>query len=438
MGRKRNSDSPIVIQRADHNISRKNISRSAVRVMQELGKAGYEAYLVGGGVRDLLLGGRPKDFDVATNATPEQVRKVFRNARIIGRRFKIVHVRFGREVIEVTTFRGHHEDASKPHQAHQSDQGMLLRDNVFGDIKSDALRRDFTINALYYTVENFSVLDYTNGVRDIEDRKIRIIGDANKRYQEDPVRMLRAIRFAAKLQFDIERSTEAPITANANLIEQVPSARLFDEVLKLFMNGHAERSLQKLIEYQLLDQLFPATAEQIKDNQEAKALLFQAMRNTDSRIQQNLRVTPAYLFAALLWPEYQAQQARLEAEGTSRFQAFQMAYQATLSQQIQKTSIPKRFSMGMKDIWELQLRLPNRAGQRAYRLLENPRFRAGYDFLLMREQAGENLDNLGEWWTRFQHADEPEQAEMISELGAQPRKRKKRPKKRKTADNAQH
>lgn len=438
VNRKRGPIEPRVIERADHNISRRNISRPAIRVMQELNKAGYQSYLVGGGVRDLLLGGHPKDFDVATDATPEQVKKVFRNARIIGRRFKIVHVRFGREIIEVTTFRGHHEDSNKANQSQQSDSGMLLRDNVYGDIESDALRRDFTINALYYTVEDFSVLDYTKGVKDIEKGQIRMIGDPLVRYQEDPVRLLRATRFAAKLNFDIEKKTATPIKPNAKLLDNIPAARLFDETLKLFMSGHAERSLELLIEYDLFQRLFPATAEHLTHNAEAKTLLIQAMKNTDQRIQNDLRVTPAYLFAALLWPDYQAHQAKFQSEGHAPFQAFQMASQAAITRQIQRTSIPKRFTQGMKDIWELQLRLPNRGGQRAFRLLENPRLRAGYDFLLMREQAGEDLQGLGQWWTQFLDSDDEQRGELAANVSnSGPKKRRRRPKKRKAPTSAE-
>ncbi|BFM18299.1 polynucleotide adenylyltransferase PcnB [Maricurvus nonylphenolicus] len=420
-----------IIPRDRHNISRKLISRSALKVMKRLEEANHEAYLVGGGVRDLLLGGRPKDFDVATSATPEQVKHLFRGARIIGRRFRIVHVRFGREIIEVTTFRGQHDDNSNRKHAARSDQGMLLRDNVYGDVRSDALRRDFTVNALYYTASDFSVHDYTRGMEDIVHRKVRMIGEPKARYQEDPVRMLRAVRFAAKLDFDIEPATAKPIRPMADLLRNIPAARLFDETLKLFMAGYAARTLELLHEYDLLGHLIPAAAAALdSDDQIGKQLIIQAMHNTDHRIHSNKRVTPAFIFAALLWPVMTREQARLQAKGEHPIKAHQTAAQNIISAQLSHTAIPKRFLQTTREIWDLQGRLPRRQGKKAERVFEHPRFRAAYDFVLLREQAGENLGGLGDWWTRYQEVSFEEREAMVNQLqeprGKKPRRRRRR------------
>ncbi|GAB3105184.1 polynucleotide adenylyltransferase PcnB [Aestuariicella hydrocarbonica] len=419
-----------ITPREKHSISRRNISRSALKVMQRLGEGGYEAYLVGGGVRDLLLGDHPKDFDVATNATPEQVKHLFRNSRIIGRRFKIVHVRFGREIIEVTTFRDNHNDNASAQHSAKSEDGMLLRDNVYGDIRSDAIRRDFTVNALYYTLDHFSIHDFTGGMQDIARRKIRVIGNPATRYQEDPVRMLRAVRFAGKLDFDIDKASAAPIRKLGALLRNIPEARLFEEVLKLFMGGYGRAVLPHLQEYDLLQYILPLTDEVLKDAvPHAQNLIEQALCNTDKRIKNNQRVTPAYIYAAMLWPSVCEEQKALEAEGMKPVQAHQQAAQNVISRQLQTTSIPKRFTLGMREIWDLQHRLPRRQGSRAARLYEHPRFRAAYDFVLMREEAGEDLQGLGTWWTRYQDADENEREIMVAKLQSgkkQPRKRRPR------------
>lgn len=425
-----------IIPREKHNISRRHVSRSALKVMQRLGDGGFEAYLVGGGVRDLLLGDRPKDFDIATNATPEQVKHLFRNSRIIGRRFKIVHVRFGREIIEVTTFRDNHDNASNKHSA-RSDEGMLLRDNVYGDIRTDAARRDFTVNALYYTLDHFSIHDFTGGVQDIARRKIRIIGKAETRYQEDPVRMLRAVRFAGKLDFDIEKNTAAPIHKLGSLLRNIPPARLFEEVLKLFMGGYGSAVLPKLREYDLLQYVLPATDSALKGNLPyAEALIEQALINTDKRIKNNQRVTPAYIYAAMLWPSVCAEQEKLQKDGMPPVQAHQQAAQNVVSLQLQTTSIPKRFTQSMREIWDLQHRLSRRQGKRAERLYEHPRFRAAYDFVLMREEAGEDLQGLGQWWTQYQDVSPEEREAMVAKLGqAKGGNRRRRRPRRKPASN---
>ncbi|MBB3059607.1 polynucleotide adenylyltransferase PcnB [Microbulbifer rhizosphaerae] len=403
-----------VIPRSDHNLSRRNISRAALTVMKRLQEAGFRAYIVGGGVRDLLLGGHPKDFDVATDATPEEAKELFRGSRIVGRRFRILHARIGREVIEVTTFRGHHSEG-EAHEAQQSEHGMLLRDNVYGDLESDAIRRDFTINALYYTTDGFEIHDYTGGMRDIEQRLIRIIGDPVTRYKEDPVRMLRAVRFAAKLDFTIERATAAPLGELAPLLHNIAPARLFDEVLKLLMSGYGESTFELLHEYRLWQHLFPDNAAQLEDPA-ALALTRKALRNTDARIRDDKRVTPAFLYAALLWPAVQAEQRQLAEKGIPPVPALAQAAQEVIGNQLAHTAIPKRFSIPMREIWDMQLRLPRRTGNRAQHLSEHPRFRAAYDFLLLREESGEIQQGLGQWWTEFQEADEEQRQTMVSKL----------------------
>ncbi|MBE0484746.1 polynucleotide adenylyltransferase PcnB [Marinobacter sp.] len=418
------------IPRDQHTVSRSMISEQARKVLHRLNKSGYEAYLVGGGVRDILLGGQPKDFDIATDATPEEVHELFRNSRLIGRRFRIVHVVFGREIIEVTTFRGNALDAREEvadDEHRTSEHGLLLRDNVYGNLEEDALRRDFTINALYYCIRNFSIIDYANGVQDLNNRQIRLIGDPETRYREDPVRMLRAIRFAAKLDFNIEPNTEAPIRKLAPLLTHIPSARLFDEVLKLFSAGHGEATYDLLREYNLLAPLFPETAQAIEAG-ESDELIRQALRNTDARIAQGKSVTPYFLFAAMLWPALQAEWHRRQDNGDPVQPALHGAIGKVIGRQVQATAIPKRFSGPMKEIWELQIRLPRRQGKRAFATLTHPRFRAAYDFLLVRESAGEIEPGLGQWWTDFQRADERVQEKMLSELGSTtaPRKRRRK------------
>lgn len=411
---------PTIVPRDAHNVSRRHIHDGALKVIARLRAGGFQAYLVGGSVRDLLLGGRPKDFDVATDATPEQIRELFRNSRIIGRRFKIVHVRFGPEIIEVTTFRGGHDNeaALDKRHANRSEDGMLLRDNVFGSIEEDAVRRDFTVNALYYTTEDFSVRDYTGGMADLEARVIRLIGNPETRFREDPVRMLRAVRFAAKLDFTIHADTLAPMERLAPLVAAVPPARLFDEMLKLFMAGHAERTYALLETYGLFTVLFPDTAAAFDEpgGERQETLLRLALRNTDRRVAEEKPVTPAFLFAALLWPALLDERTRLEHGGMPGALAIQQAASTVLERQQRITAIPRRFSLPAREIWELQWRLPSRQPRRIERLLEHPRLRAAYDFLLLREEVGEELDGAGAWWTRFLAAEEEERPQLLREV----------------------
>ena len=393
-----------VIPRDEHCISRKNISDSALKVMSRLRNHDHQAYLVGGAVRDLLLGGHPKDFDVATDATPEEVHALFRNSRIIGRRFRIVHVRFGREIIEVTTFRGHHDSDGEDARtaSHQSDKGLLLRDNVYGTLEEDAARRDLTVNALYYDAGSFAVLDHVHGLQDLQARRICIIGDPATRYREDPVRMLRVLRFAAKLDFRIEPETAAAIPQCAALLGEIPAARLFDEFLKLFMTGSAEATLERLLEHRLLEYLFPETDHLLRQDQRARELVRLAMASTDQRVAQDKPVTPAFILAALLWPVTVRESEPLQPRGDPPMVAMHSAAQQVIGRACQVLSIPRRFSMPLREIWEFQLRLERRQGKRAAELVDHRRFRAAYDFLLLREAAGEETGNIGEWWTQFQ------------------------------------
>lgn len=425
------TDDPRIVPQHLHGLNSGLISANALRVIEVLQKAGFEALLVGGGIRDLLLGGKPKDFDVATNATPEQVKKQFRSALIIGRRFRIVHVRLGREIIEVTTFRAHHDDAGDPKDAVASEAGLLLRDNVYGDIKSDAIRRDFTVNALYYDPSNGNILDFTQGLEDLQQRQLRIIGDPYSRYREDPVRMLRAVRFAAKLGFNIDPKTTQPILELGPLLLDIPPARLFEEVLKLMLNGSATATLALLQDVQLFQYLFPGTGQcLIEASQQEQDFVSQVVLNTDKRIRQKKRVTPAFIYAAFLWLPLQNRMRQLMASSNMpEAQAMQDAAQEVISQQLGSTAIPKRFLIPMREIWSLQLRLPHRQGTRAQQLLEHPRFRAAYDFLLLREETGEQLDALGLWWTRYQDVDEEERLNMTAKLGKPARRR--RPRRRK-------
>ena len=385
----------------EHSISPKKISNNALLVMQKINSAGFDAYLVGGSVRDMLLKKLPKDFDVATNATPEQIRQIFRNARIIGRRFRIVHVRFSREIIEVTTFRGSHQEQHSNQQSSSSEEGILLRDNVFGSIEEDALRRDFTSNALYYDMRTNSVYDFCNGMQDIKDTRLRLIGEATNRYTEDPVRMLRAVRFASKLGFTLDEDTDQAITACAPLLEKISPARLFDESLKLFCNGYAEETFLALSQYDLVKYLFTQSELLSPENTSFK-LVQAALNNSDGRIRQGKSITPIFLYAAFLWPHLQQMLSLPIYKAMPPYQAMQQAAQALLKQQCQYAEISRYFQTGIIDIWLLQLRLARLQNDaRAIELLSHNRLRAAYDFLLLREQVGELPEGLGQWWTAF-------------------------------------
>jgi poly(A) polymerase len=421
------SKAPLIVSRSEHGISRKQISPNALKVLYKLKEAGFEAYLVGGCVRDLLLGHEPKDFDVATNALPEQVHELFRRSRLIGRRFKLVHVRFGREIIEVATFR-----APPTSKAGVDEQGRIVQDNVYGTLEQDVWRRDFTINALYYNIADFSIVDFTGGLEDLNAGQIKLIGDVETRYREDPVRMLRALRFVAKLGLQLETETENKISELAELLADIPPARLFDEVLKLYLTGNAAVTHELLCHYGIFDHLFPQTAEILHTEQDGypRTLLIKALENTDKRIDEGKPVTPAFLFAVLLWEPVRQSWQDYISSNIPNIPAMQRAASEVISAQIQRVAVPKRYTLVTKDIWTLQPRLNLRHGKRAYGALSHPKFRAGYDFLLLRNESGEELSELAEWWTTFQHVDSDEQQKMVRSVQGPGGQRKRRPRRR--------
>ncbi len=422
-----------------HALKATMMSANAVKVVQRLQQKGYQAFIVGGCLRDLLLGHTPKDFDVATSAHPEQVKELFTNCRLIGRRFRLAHVYFGREVIEVATFRGHHtQDGASAawarHVAAQDAQGMLISDNVYGSLEEDAMRRDFTVNTFYYDPNRNELRCYASGLEDLKNHVLRLVGEPDTRYREDPVRMLRAIRFMAKLDFQLASETEAPIQALGHLLREIPGARLFDEVLKLFHSGQGVATFTLIQRYQLLPHLFPDTYPLITQSSTTRAqvwlkLMELAIRNTDQRIQQHKPVTPAFLFAVILWPVFLQHRELTLIHGEVPHIATHRAASLTLDQQLTATVIPRRFSSAVREIWELQFRLPHRLGRRAETLLEHQRFRAAYDFLLLREQAGETQPGLGEWWTQYQAVDHQQRHQMIRYLSKDAPRHKRRKKK---------
>ncbi|MDQ3510612.1 MAG: polynucleotide adenylyltransferase PcnB [Pseudomonadota bacterium] len=391
-----------VIPRDQHNVSRKDISPNALRVLYRLREAGFSAYLVGGAVRDLLLGGHPKDYDVATDATPEQVKQQFRNCRLIGRRFRLAHVVFGREIIEVATFRANVDDGSGDRELHEG--GRLLRDNVYGLIEEDAIRRDFTANALYYAIEDFSVRDYAGGFQDVQDRLLRLIGDPETRYREDPVRMLRAVRLAAKLDFQIEPATAAPISQLAPLLAEAAPARLFEECLKMFLTGHAVASFLKLEKHGLLPALLPESAAALQSNRSGalRRMVLEGLRGTDERVANDEPVSPAFLFALLLWPAYCRALMTLQAQGMHAIEAERRAADRVTVHQLATLALPRRFSLPMQEIWLLQSRFSQRQRKRVFRLLAHPRFRAAFDFLVLRMAASPEHAEDVEFWRQAQ------------------------------------
>lgn len=400
-------------------------------MLYTLKDAGHEAYMVGGGVRDLLAGIPPKDFDIATSAHPEEVRKLFRSCRLVGRRFLIAHVRMGDEILEVTTFRGPITDS------HERDEtGRILSDNVYGTLETDAFRRDFTINALYYDIRDFSIVDFAGGMQDLQRRELRLIGDPELRYREDPVRMLRAVRIANKLKFHIEAASATPIRHLAALLREIPPARLFEEVLKLFLSREAVANLEGLRRHGLFSHLLPLTDEALDaEEPSVTALIRRALENTAQRIEADLAVTPAFLFAAMLWPAYAKRIEHLERkQGHAPPVAQAQAADEVIAHQQLRIAIPKRFSIPMREIWALQPRFENRRGARAKRLLAHPRFRAAYDFLLLRGQAGEpGAAELAAWWTEAQSGslpplpqEAPPPAEQGDGEGAPAKKRRRR------------
>jgi poly(A) polymerase len=422
---------PVVYGAQEHGINPALVSNNAIRVTQSLQEAGFKAFLVGGAVRDLLLGIKPKDFDIATNATPEEVKRLFRRAFIIGRRFQIVHVMFGQDLLEVTTFRGAAVEA-----APKDEHGRVLRDNTFGEQHEDALRRDFTINAMYYDPATQLVLDYHGGMADIRGRTLRIIGVPEERYREDPVRMLRVVRFAAKLGFDIDPSAQAPIPVMAPLINNVPAARVFDEMLKLLMSGQAMACLERLRSEGLHHGLLPLL-DVVMEQPLGERFVRLALDNTDLRIRQGKPVSPGFLFASLLWHQVLEKWRAYQAAGEPSIPALYQAADDVLNGQTEQLALQRRIATDMRDIWAMQPRFERRSGKSPYKMLEHPRLRAGYDFMLLRCESGELDAELGTWWTAFMEADGPGREELLARkprvegeaaagAGAGPKKRARR------------
>lgn len=420
-----NTDGATIIALKKHQIDRKLLSNAAIKTIEGLQKAGFEAYIVGGAVRDLLLKRVPKDFDVATDATPEEVNRVFRRSRIIGRRFRLVHVLFGDETIEVSTFRGHHEAKG---DAHTNESGRIIRDNVFGSLEEDATRRDFTANALYYDPTSEEVLDFHQGFADIQAGILRMIGKPETRYAEDPVRMLRVVRLSAKLGLQIDPATMAPIAKMADLLEDVPPSRLFDEMLKLFLSGHAIESVAALRKQHLHHGLLPML-DVVLEQPMGERFVMLALQNTDNRILSGKSANPSFLFATLLWHEVLATWEVYKNDGNPPIPALHMAMSEVLATQAEKLAIHNRYTATMKEIWGMQPRFEQRSGKRPFGLLTHPRYRAGYDFLLLRCESGELPAELGTWWTSFAEADNETRQAML-EADTAPKKRRKRNRKK--------
>ena len=431
--RGKSAGGPTIIPKAEHGVAREQISACALKTVAELQAAGFSAFVVGGAVRDLLLGRTPKDFDIATSAKPAEVRARFRRSRIIGRRFQIVHVMCGQETVEVSTFRANQAPGEADDDDRETDQhGRLTRDNVFGTQIDDALRRDFTINALFYDPGREEIWDYQGGVADLHARQVRVIGDPVARYREDPVRMLRAVRFAAKLNFAIEPGTRTPISLNTELLANVPKSRLFEEMLKLLLSGHAVESVIQLRSEGLHHGLLPLL-DVILEQPMGEKFVMLALHNTDERIAADKGVSPGFLFATLLWHEVLAHTQKREAEGIKPVPALSLAMDEVLDLQKDKLAIPRRYDATMKEIWLLQPRFLQRAGERPFRLTTHPRFRAGFDFFLLRADSGDVEAELGDWWREFEAAGDTERRQMLIKDSG-PKKRRRRGRKRATGD----
>jgi len=460
---------PRIIPRSEHAISRSGISPNALRVLYRLRDGGFMAFLVGGCVRDLLLGLEPKDFDVATDALPEEVKRLFRNSRLVGRRFRLAHVFFGRDIIEVATFRAtsapsqgdeplpeadpedgevpeldgpqleiepaapparspaqrartgseHHPEATAELMFDAS--GRILRDNIYGTIDEDVWRRDFTANALYYNIADFSVWDYVGGAQDIAARTLKLIGDPETRFREDPVRMLRAARFEAKLGFQIEPATAKPIGALRQLLAGVPPARLFDETLKLFLTGQGARSFEVLRSRGLLAAMLPTVDAYFGSHPGSlvEKLLLQGLRNTDARVLADKPVTPTFLFALLLYGPIAGIIESAPPEHWHELATILEACDRATREAQARLAIPRRFALGVREMFALQPRLEHPRGRRSLRLLEQARFRAGYDLLLLRAEHGLAPPDVAQWWTRLQQVPPEERGRMADALAGE-------------------
>ena len=416
---------PLIVPRKQHGLSRSDISENALKVLYRLKKNGYDGFLVGGGVRDILLGFHPKDFDVVTNAHPEQIRSSFNNCRLIGRRFRLAHVFFGRDIIEVATFR-----AASDHLAHgtTNEQGMLVRDNAYGTLEEDVWRRDFTVNALYYNIKDFSIIDYVGGLDDLNHKILRMIGDPATRFIEDPVRMLRAVRLACKLEFSLADDLPKPMFEHAHLISNVPSARLYEEALKLFHSGKVLLVVKMMQEFNLFQPLFPRVVEALRHDW-FKEFLNAVFISTDQRIHEGKSVNPAFIFSALMWGPLRAMISSVRAEqGIGEFPATLVSAERVLQEQRKTLSLPKRITLMMKEVWMMQLRFERRKSKQAERLLQDPRFRAAYDFFLLRAQTGDADKEVAGWWQDLVEGSEHDRRSMLKSLGHNHKKRKKKKK----------
>jgi poly(A) polymerase len=420
---------PKVVPFSAHGIAREAISACALRTTQTLQREGFKAFVVGGAVRDLLLGGKPKDYDVATDATPEEVRQLFRRSRVIGRRFRLVHVLCGSETVEVSTFRGPNA-VGEGEDKGVDEHGRILRDNVFGSQEQDATRRDFSVNALFYDPASQAIWDYHGGVADVRKRRLRLIGDPEQRFREDPIRMLRAVRLAASRGLEIDSRTKAPLKRLADLLANVPPSRLLDEMMKLLLSGHAREGVTQLRKEGLHHGVLPLL-DVIMEQALGERFVMLALKKTDERVLAGKSISPGFLFAALLWHEVLAAWKQYQAKGEHPIPALHRAIEGVLQAQREKLAIPHRFSADMTEIWVMQPRFDQRFGKRPWRLLEHPRFRAGYDFLLLRGESGETPRELDDWWTRFQHAGEDERGQMLVREGEGAGKRRRRRRRRK-------
>ena len=418
----RNKDHPRVIKRKNHSISRSSISPNALRILYRLSKSGYKAYLVGGSVRDMLLGYRPKDFDIVTDARPQEIRKLFKNSRLIGRRFRLVHIYFSNEIIEVSTFRANTQKLLKEEKSlngvQKYEAGLLSEDNIYGTIEEDAWQRDFTVNALYYNIMDLSIIDFTGGLKDLHRQLIRIIGDPVQRYYEDPVRLLRAIRLSAKLNFKIHPDTEWSLRRLHNLLHRIPSTRLFTEVLKIFFEGHAACSYQLLNKTQYMQTLFLGTVFSLEKNKQSlyENLIKFALRATDERYNNKKRLSPAFLFAIFLWPVVQELMQQYFKKHKRLFPALYYGINTALQQQMKILSLPHRLTTMMRSVWLLQYHLERRRSDRIYRIIQQRFFQAALDFLELRERAGEPLSDIAFWWQIFRDGNDEQRTQLINEL----------------------
>ena len=403
----------VVIARPDHCVSRQQVNENALKVLYRLRKEGFDSYLVGGCVRDLLLGREPKDFDVVTNAEPEQIARIFSNCRLIGKRFRLAHVCYGRDVIEVATFRKAISD-DKTQTPRLNKDGRLLQDNIYGTIEEDVWRRDFTINALYYNIRDFSIIDYVGGMEDHKAGLVRLIGDAGERFREDPVRMLRAVRFAVKLAFRLHHDCEEAIAPNAHLLAGIPPARLYDEISKLFLTGYGVQTFELLRQYGLFSVLFPATDKSLmyEEADFPKMMVIKALENSDQRIADNKPVTLYFLIAALLWEPMLRRAKEKIAKGFPESNAYYDAASETLTQQVRRIAIPRHLTMAIREVWNLQPKFNARVGAKPSRLITHPRFRAAYDFLVLRAQTGDVSLEVAQWWETYQEENENTQRKM--------------------------